>query len=145
MKRKKLICFILCLSAAAFSLLLTGCAGDNPEEGPVINPVDITISIDYPARSEMEDVEAVPFTIEENSSVLEAIQLYCNVNEMPVTVETTYGTVVGINDLLNGDIFARRTWQFKINGQLRDDPAGEVILKDGDSLEWVYEKAETAD
>ena len=141
MKKKKFIGFTLCTAALSLMLAVTAC-GEKPKEeaAPPVNPVDITISIDYPERAEMEDIEQEAFTIEEDSSVLEAIQLYCSVNEMPVTIETTGGTVVGINDLLNGDIFAARTWQFKVNGELCQEPADDVILKDGDSLEWVYVK-----
>ncbi len=140
MRKKKLIGFVLFLAVSASAVLMPGCQEQKKEEKPVINPVDITISIDYPERSELTDLKEIPFTIEENSSVLEALQLYCNVNEMPVTIETTYGTVVGINDLYNGDIFTSRSWQFKVNGQLSEKPAGEVILENGDSLEWVYKK-----
>ena len=72
----------------------------------------------------MEDVKAVPFKIEEGSSALETIELfYCNVNEMPVAVEITGGTVIGINDLLNGDVFANRTWKYMVNGELMEKSA----------------------
>lgn len=102
--------------------------------------MEITLSIDYPKSAEMEDVKAVPFKIEEGSSALETIELYCNVNEMPVAVEITGGTVIGINDLLNGDVFANRTWKYMVNGELMEKSARKVILEDGDSLEWIYTK-----
>lgn len=136
---KRNICTLLCISLLISMVFLTGCQGKEKAEAPSnLNSVDIILSIDYPKSAEIEDVTEVVFTIEEDSSVLEAIQLYCNVGNIPVTIETTGGTVVGINDLLNGDIFASRTWQFKVNGIFPNKPAGEVILKDGDTLEWVY-------
>ncbi len=141
MKKITFTRLILCIAALSLAVSITACGKQQKEEEtPMVNSVDITISIDYPQSSEMDDITQESFTIEENSSVLEAIQLYCSVNEMPVTIETTGGTVVGINDLLNGDIFASRTWHFKINGELCSEPAGDVTLKDGDSLEWVYIK-----
>lgn len=139
MKKRKPICAILCIILLTSVFFMTGC-GNEPEEMEIINPITITISIDYPKKSNLDDVNEIPFKIEEDSSVLEAIQLFCNVNEMPVNIETTDGTVVGINDLNNGDIYARRTWQYKINGTSSDLPAGETILQAGDHLEWVYEK-----
>ena len=141
MKKNKFISLVLCVAMVLPALSMSGCTDkQSSEEKPFADSVDILISIDYPQRSELEDVKNEVFTIEEKSSVLEVIQLYCNVNEMPVTIETTGGVVVGINDLLNGDIFAARTWQFKVNGEFSDKPADEIMLKDGDSLEWVYLK-----
>lgn len=139
MNKRKFICFILCLCFIASVLCMTGC-GKKDEPLEIINPITITISIDYPKKSEIPDVENTDFKIEENSSVLEAIQLYCNVNDMPINVETTDGTIVGINGLNNGDFHPNRIWQYKVNGELFASPAGEYILQEGDVLEWVYKK-----
>ena len=139
MRSKRSISFILCVALISAVFLMVGC-DSKEEETPIVNPIQITITIDYPERAEQEDITEQPFNIEEDSSVLEAIQLYCNVNDMEINIETTKGTVVGINGLNNGDLFTNRTWQFKINGRLADESAGKVILEDGDSLEWVYRK-----
>lgn len=139
MNKRKFICFTLCLCFIASILCMTSC--EKKDETPeIINPITITISIDYPKKSELPDVETTAFKIEEDSSVLEAIQIYCNINDMPVNVETTDGTIVGINNLNNGDFHPNRIWQYKVNGQLCADPAGDYILQDGDVLEWVYKK-----
>lgn len=142
MKLKKRISLILTVLLALSPVLLTAGCGEKTESGkePPVKTVEITLSIDYPKSAEMEDVKAVPFKIEEGSSALETIELYCNVNEMPVAVEITGGTVIGINDLLNGDIFANRTWKYMVNGELMEKSARKVILEDGDSLEWIYTK-----
>ncbi len=142
MKLKKRISLILTVMLALSSVLLTAGCGEKTEGGkePPVKTVEITLSIDYPKSAEMEDVKAVPFKIEEGSSALETIELYCNVNEMPVAVEITGGTVIGINDLLNGDVFANRTWKYMVNGELMEKSARKVILEDGDSLEWIYTK-----
>ncbi|MEE0516126.1 MAG: DUF4430 domain-containing protein [Emergencia sp.] len=142
MKLKKRISLILTVLLALSPVLLTAGCGEKTESGkePPVKTVEITLSIDYPKSAEMEDVKAVPFKIEEGSSALETIELYCNVNEMPVAVEITGGTVIGINDLLNGDVFANRTWKYMVNGELMEKSARKVILEDGDSLEWIYTK-----
>jgi len=140
MRKRKFICFTLCTAMLISVFLVTGC-GEQPEQTEIVNPINITISIDYPKKSNLDDITDITFKIEEDSSVLEAIQLFCNVNEMPVNVETTVGTIVGINDLNNGDIYSKRIWQFKVNGELSDHPAGEIILQEGDRLEWVYRKS----
>ena len=68
------------------------------------------------------------------------MQLYCNVNEMALTVETTGASVQGISGVENGDFFAQRTWQYQINGQLCSENESEKVLADGDALQWVYQK-----
>lgn len=142
MKMKRRISLILAVMAVLSAVtLLAGC-GETGEKGkePPVETIEIMISVDYPESAEMEDVKSVPFKIEEGSSVLETIELYCNVNDMPIAVEITGGTVIGINDLLNGDIFANRTWKYKVNGSLKEESARKVVLEEGDSLEWVYIK-----
>ena len=111
----------------------------NSEPAPIVNPINVTISIDYPKKADLEDVKDADFKVEEGASVLDAIQLYCNVNELPINVETTSSSIIGINDVNNGD-YNSKTWQYKINGELCDTDVSEKILKDGDSIQWVYMK-----
>ena len=130
------ICTILLLSLA----MVTSCGENENEEQPIINPIEITISIDYPDKAEIEDVEEEPFKIEEDSTVLDAIQLYCNVNDIPLNIETTDGSVDGINDVNNYILYENRAWKYKINDELQESPANTQVLKDGDSLQWFYKK-----
>ena len=139
MKKKVLTNLIICMLVCSSIFVVTGC-GKDKEETPIVHPIKITISIDYPAKSGLDDVEEVDFKIEEDSTVLDAIQLYCNVNELPVTVETTDASIQGINGVDNGDYSAKRHWQYKINGELSETPENEKILKDGDTLAWVFNK-----
>lgn len=139
MKKKILTNLIICMLVFSSIFVVTSC-GKEKEETPIVHPIKITLSINYPAKSEIEDVEEVNFKIEEDSTVLDAIQLYCNVNELPVTVETTDASIQGINGVTNGDYSAKRHWQYKINGELCETPENEKILKDGDTLEWVFRK-----
>ena len=139
MKKKVLANLIICMLVLSSIFTATGC-GKDQEETPIVHPINITISIDYPTKSGIEDVKEADFKIEENSTVLDAIQLYCNVNELPVTVETTDASIQGINGVSNGDFSSERHWQYKINGKLSETPENEKILNDGDTLEWVFRK-----
>lgn len=130
------VCAILLLSLT----MVTSCGENNKEEQPIINPIEITISIDYPDKAEIEDIKEETFKIEEDSTVLDAIQLYCNVNNIPLNVETTDGLVDGISDVNNYILYKNSSWKYKINDELIESPANTQILVDGDSLQWVYKK-----
>ena len=140
MRNKRSAYLALCAVLLVFLFTAGGCGNEQKEETKIVNPIEITISIDYPDKSELEDIVEVPFKIEEGSTVLDAMQLYCNVNEMALTVETTGASVQGISGVENGDFFAQRTWQYQINGQLCSENESEKVLADGDALQWVYQK-----
>ncbi len=140
MRNKRSAYLALCAVLLVFLFAAGGCGNEQKEETKIVNPIEITISIDYPDKSELEDIVEVPFKIEEGSTVLDAMQLYCNVNEMALTVETTGASVQGISGVENGDFFAQRTWQYQINGQLCSENESEKVLADGDALQWVYQK-----
>ena len=63
MKKRKPICAILCIILLTSVFFMTGC-GNEPEEMEIINPITITISIDYPKKSNLDDVNEMPFKIE---------------------------------------------------------------------------------
>ncbi len=140
MRNRRSAYLALCAVLLVFLFTAGGCGNEQKEETKIVNPIEITISIDYPDKSELEDIVEVPFKIEEGSTVLDAMQLYCNVNEMALTVETTGASVQGISGVENGDFFAQRTWQYQINGQLCSENESEKVLADGDALQWVYQK-----
>ena len=64
MNKSKFICLTLCLTLFAAVLCTTSCEnkGDTAE---IIHPITITISIDYPKKSELPDIETTAFKIEE--------------------------------------------------------------------------------
>lgn len=140
MKNKTAARMTVCALTLTLLFTAVACQAEPEEETPIANPIEITISIDYPDQSGQKDIEDVQFKIEENSTVLDAIQLYCNVNEISLTVDTTDASVQGINGVENGDYAAKKTWQYKINGRLCSDGENEKKLEDGDQLQWVYRK-----
>ena len=140
MKRRILTRFLLCALALGCVVFTAGFGGQAEEASPVVNPIEITVSIDFPKKADLEDISGEQFKLEEGATVLEALQLYCNVADMPVTVETTDGSVLGIGGVENGDFHAERTWQYKLNGELCTAAESQQKLADGDVLEWVYRK-----
>lgn len=139
MKKRTLANLIICLLVFSSIFVVTAC-GKDTEETPIVHPIEITMSINYPQKADLEDVKDVIVRVEEGSTVLEAIQIYCNVNELPVTVETTDASIQGINGVENGEYSKARGWKYKLNGELCNTPENEKVLEDGDKLEWVYRK-----
>lgn len=140
MKRRILTCFLLCVLAVGCMVFAGGCGRPAEETAPVVNPIEISVSIDFPKKADLDDISGEQFKLEEGATVLDALQLYCNVADMPVTVETTDGSVQGIGGVENGDFHAERTWQYKLNGELCTAAESQQKLEDGDVLEWVYRK-----
>ena len=62
---------------------------------------------------------------------------------MPITVETTDGSVQGIGGVENGDYYSSRIWQYKLNGELCTVAEAQQKLQDGDVLEWVYKSVKS--
>lgn len=138
MKNKSIIKLILCVLALSSLFIVAGCSS-NEEEPPAVNPIEISISIDFPKAADIDDIEETTIKIEEGSSVLDALQIYCSISDVPLTVETNSNSVHGISNLDNGTM-KDRTWRYKLNGELRDVAESKKELKDGDHVEWVFIK-----
>ncbi len=146
---KKTLLAILLLACLTLGLLVTtGCTAprsstgtDTADHGKSIN---VMITIEYPRKAKLAGMENIKFPVEENTTALQAIELFCSVSDIPCLLETTSNTIVGINTVRNGDFNKNKVWKFSINdGSIRTD-ASEVHLKNGDILKWTYELDEAA-
>lgn len=144
MKTKGMMKQVLCLLTLMALLLLCGCGSDK-DETPSVDSIDLSISIDYPAKAKKPDLKTLPFRAEEDSSVLQVVELFGNVNEISVLVDTTYSTLEGIDGVINDVTLKTGAWQYKINGEPSDNPIQDVILKDGDHVEFIYSKTKAAE
>ena len=132
---------------------------------PIEDPIEVTISIDFPDGAEAKDITEEAFLVEDGTTVLDALQIYCNVNDIPVNVETTAAAVYGINGVNNSDGTAENpdeeaddeeiaaetetdestetaltgSWHYSVNGEESSAPENEVRLSDGDSIIWIYQ------
>lgn len=138
MKNKIAKKHFLCLLTLFSVFCLWGCSPQEQEEAPAVDSIEITISIDYPGKA--KDLKEQPFRLEEETSVLQAVELYGNVNDISILVDTTNVTLEGINGVINHVTYKTCAWQYSVNGKLKSKEINECILKDGDQLELVYAK-----
>lgn len=141
MKKKFSIIFI-CALVLGLAVCVTGCRdkSSSSAEESVVNPINLLISIDYPGKANKPDLENFKFKAEEDSSVLEATELYCNISEIQLLVDTTNNEVQGINGINNGELKKKYVWKYKINGKEVSDNPQDYDLKDGDNIIWYYTK-----
>ncbi len=113
--------------------------------GPAEKPITISISIDCSTVAGRADfipkdgmiLKTEHITVEAGSSVLNAL--------LQVTAEKTiqmeykdYGYVEGIGYLYERDYGNLSGWMYRVNGNFPSVGANEYVLKEGDSVEWLY-------
>ena len=140
MKNRTKLKMVLCLLTLFLLCFASGCSDKDQNEEPAVESVDITLSIDYPKSSNRTDIREVPFKLEENTTVLQLIEVYGNVNNLPVLVDTTHATLEGINGVQNGILWKNGTWKFKINGKYTSKAENEQVLAHEDFVEFIYVK-----
>ena len=131
---------VFCLLAVFLLCFVSACSDKTEIEEPEIDSIDITLSIDYPKVSKRTDILEVPFKLEENTTVLQLIELYGNVNNLPVLVDTTHLTLEGINGVQNGILWDEGVWKFTIDGKYTTHAESEKVLEDGDNVKFIYIK-----
>ena len=102
MKKSTLKKILAAATVVALAASAAACS-DKTEDEPAENTIEVSISIDFPEGSGVEDITDQTFLVEEGTTVLDALQIYCNVNEIPVNVETTAAAVYGINGVNNSE------------------------------------------
>lgn len=135
MKRKSLV-ILTAMMLVASIFTMTGCQ-EKDNSGDVANPIDVVISVSYPEESGIDSIKDVDFTIEDGASAVDAIQLYCNVENISTTMDTTTGEVTGIGGVSNGN-YENRQWQCEVNGKSLDTLPSQTVLKNGDIIHWLY-------
>jgi len=139
MKNKKVMKGLLCLMILVSALFCMGCGNEQDgENASDVKSIPVSISIDFPEKAKLPDLQTLPFRVEEDTSVLQAVELYGNVNDISILVDTTYSSLEGIDGVINHVTLKKGEWQYRLNGELTDKPISDAILKDGDHLELIY-------
>lgn len=137
---KKKLCFgmMCCILLVSMLCLFTGCSSQQEAETTDIESIAVTLTIDYPKKSNRTDIREVPFRVEEETTVLQLIELYGNVNNLQVLVDTTNSTLEGINGVQSGIFWKDGEWKFMINDKYTTKSESENLLENGDALKFVY-------
>lgn len=130
-----MLIFVLIIGTAA---VISGCG--KKKEAKIANPISVTVNISYPSKAKLDNVKKVQFKVEKKSTVMQAMQIFCNVNNIPLNVDTTNNTIEGINDVNNGDYNKKYVWKYKINGDLCRTNVADKVLRAGDTITWFYTK-----
>lgn len=132
--RKILLCVLIVLAA----LFCISCGSNSEGETPSVESVDISISIDFPTKAKLPDLRTLPFRVEEETTVLQAVELYGTVNNISIWVDTTTSSLEAIDGVINGMTSKKGEWQYRINGEETGKPISEAVLKNGDHVELIY-------
>lgn len=134
------------------TLSLTACASESTTNEASTGPSDAefvhvdpteqeeisaTVIVD---SSEVDDPVSADITIDVPAGITAYDALQCTSLGIEST-RTTYGEyVVSIEGLAEGQNGPTSGWTFTVNGQRPDTAASEVVLNDGDVVEWKYVK-----
>ena len=139
MKKKLSLYACLCILLLSVLCMFTSCSEQPTEDKAMdIQSINITLSIDYPKKSTRSDINEVPFRLEEDTTVLQLIELYGNVNNLPILVDTTHSTLEAINGVQSGIFWKDGQWKFTVNGKYATKSESEKLVEDGDFVKFIY-------
>ncbi len=129
----------------ALCFTLVSCTKDKALEPTedLVNPITLTMSItntveDDSIGEDFAPVKNVSFIVEEDTTALEATQIYCVSNDLAIEVDPGNTYVSSIMNLGEKDAEPTTGWIFKLNGVSGSLGANEEVLKDGDEISWEF-------
>lgn len=130
----------LAILVVAMILIIIACSKTEHKGVNEINPnaVEVFISIDYPTEANIPDMVNQKFNVEKSSNLFSTIQLYGNVYDVPIILETTKGELIGINGVNNGS-YENGKWKVNVNKEDISESLQKVELKSGDKVQFYYQ------
>ncbi len=140
-KKNKPVIVVVSLIIVAIILLLVFLNGTKTASKNIVQPKpDLSSVSNNP--SEINPDFSYPFNIKDgNSNVFSGLLIYSGENGFKVEYNNDYDFGVfieSIKGIKNGD--EGKYWQYYVNGTLGDVAADKKILKNGDIVEWRFEK-----
>ena len=132
---KKLLVLMMAL---VMVLGMTACGGNGTQPSDAAAEISITMEIDFPDGSAMDDVEEANVTLPEGSTIYDALKLYADANNMEVILDqsgsTDYVTIIG--GVAQTDSSG---WVYEVNDEMVMEPATTCVANDGDEISWSFE------
>lgn len=141
-KKSRLVAILLILTLVLASFAACGNdsndnnSNEQTDPAEVIGDIKVKISIDFPDKEGLTDVDDVLVGMTAESSVLDLLFAYANDNGLEVTTSgegTPYVSAIG-GVTESGD----KGWMFTVNDETVMKSAGEAMLSDGDEVEWEF-------
>lgn len=116
---------------------MTACGGGSTADAPA-GTITVEIEIDYPDDSGIADVEDVKVDLPEGATVLDALNIYAQVNDCEILMHETANPpyVIGIGGLEATDTAG---WVYEINDEMVMESADACVLNAGDEISWSFE------
>lgn len=100
----------------------------------------ITLNIDYPTRAAISDI-STPFTVEEGTTALGALEFYSKLKDIPVVTEGKDAAqyVQSIDGAEEKTYGTNGAWIYQVNGSApAQQGAASITLNSGDVVSWIY-------
>lgn len=133
---KKLSVFILSL---ILIFTMVSC-GDNDEKNMTSDKTDITVTIeiDFPDDSGVQDIDNAQVSVSEGNSVLDVLNTYGEENSVDITLdersESPY--VISISGV---EATGSSGWVYELNDETVMESADKCTVQDGDKVDWSFE------
>lgn len=130
------------LLLAVFALVLVfataACGNNEAEDAASEKMISVVIDIDFPDDSDAADVEEAALEVPENSTVLDALNIYADKNNMEVVMDESSESAYVVSI---GGIAATKTagWIYEVNDEAVMEPADVYKLKENDEISWDFE------
>ena len=143
--KKPLALLLSMILTAGSALILTGC-GSTEETGepelirnPITLTMEIQVGVEAAAEAGFQDMKETAFAAEENTSLQEAVQLFCLAHDISVTVNPSRDSLTELMGLSKKDFGDATGWIFKVNGQVPTRSPKDIIVVENDkiTLEFV--------
>ncbi|MDO4552461.1 MAG: hypothetical protein Q4C22_02880 [Bacillota bacterium] len=110
-----------------------------PGETPEGETITVTLRFEWPEGSLRDQLEA-SHEVSAGTSLLDASVSFGEKIMMVVAPDQEGLSIIGINDVFEGDLGDDWVWVCYVNDEIPEGNASEHILQEGDFVRWVYEE-----
>ena len=131
---KKLLVMML---AVIMVLAMAACGNIEPsDDGSDAKMINVSIEIDFPEESEVEDIQAA-MIVEEGTSAMEQLYAFADDNNIEVVLDETSPTIY-VTSIGGVEQSADAGWIYEVNDEMSLEAADQILLEEGMKISWEY-------